>query len=247
MNTVDVLARLTDHYAGVPAPAPSAELLRRMDAGRVGIDDDRDRGAVVIPFTVRPPVRMRHLVAAMVATFVVFSGLAVAGALPDPIQRGVASVVSHVGIDLPEPQAPATRSSHGGSNAGSSSPTASGAATSPGRADRGSTNTPTSSKGGGSAASSSSTTTVPGAPGPGGVPSVPTTLPVDPSDPSAAGGELLPPLSLPPITLPPVSLPPISLPPISLPPISLPPISLPPISLPPLSLPPLLPLGAPSS
>src|SRR2546430_6073503 len=98
MNSSDVLALLVDQYATVPAPAPTRELAARMDAGWIGSVDD-DRGAVVVAFVPRTRVRVRYLAAALVATFVAMSGLAVAGALPDPIQRGVASVVSHIGID----------------------------------------------------------------------------------------------------------------------------------------------------
>src|SRR5690242_8647660 len=108
MNDTQLLERLTSAYATVEAPAPSAALAALLDAG--GVPDDERDDAVVLPFA--PPVRRdtnvklraRHLVAAMVATFVLFSGLAVAGALPDAIQREVSSVVSHLGIDLPSPQ-----------------------------------------------------------------------------------------------------------------------------------------------
>src|SRR5438874_5528676 len=101
MNDAQVLERLSVQYASLPAPAPSAALAARMDAGRVG-DDDSAPVAVVVPL-VRPRARVRYLVAAVVAGFVAFSGLAAAGALPDPVQRGVSSLVSHVGIDLPSP------------------------------------------------------------------------------------------------------------------------------------------------
>ena len=105
MNDTQLLERLSSAYATLEAPAPSAALAEILESGAVGADtDDERRDAVVIPL-VRPQtrLRMRHLVAAMVSMFVLFSGLAVAGALPDAVQRQVSSVVSHLGIDLPSP------------------------------------------------------------------------------------------------------------------------------------------------
>ena len=213
MSHVDVLDRLVDHYESVPAPAPSAELLAHMDAGASAVTDDHNRGAVVVPLVPRRPVRVRYLVAAMVATFVVFSGLAVAGALPDPIQRGVASVVSHVGIDLPAPGSPAPRPAHDGDGGGAPQPPTPGASTSGGD---GATSSPTPSNGGSTPVPSSSPTTVAGDAGVLGDPSVPTALPPTTLPP---GDGLLPPLDLPEITLPPLTLPQLTLPPLNLPPL----------------------------
>src|SRR2546426_619106 len=122
MNSSAVLELLVDQYAAVPAPAPSDQLAARMDAGWIG-SADPDRGAVVVPFVARPRFRMRYLAAALVATFVAMSGLAVAGALPDPIQRGVASVVSHLGIDLPSPDTKSVSTPTDGGTGGHPSPT----------------------------------------------------------------------------------------------------------------------------
>jgi hypothetical protein len=114
VNDAQLLDRLSTAYASVGAPAPTLELATRMARGVVGIADDHGtRDAVVVPLVVRRPrtrLRLRYSVAAAVALVVVFSGLAVAGALPDPVQRQVSSVASHLGIDLPTP---------GGRNTGS--------------------------------------------------------------------------------------------------------------------------------
>ncbi len=219
MNDAQVLQLLVDQYAAVPAPAPSRELAARMDAGWIGTTDD-DRG--VVAFVPRPRLRLRYLVAALVASFVAMSGLAVAGALPDPLQRGVASVVSHLGIDLPTPDG-GSGSGPAGDGTGGHGPSGG----SPNGSTPGGTGSGSGSSGSGSGATAGTptTTTLPGIGGLGGIGAPPTTLP---------------PVTRPPVSLPPVSLPPVSLPPVSLPPI-LPPISLPPISLPPISLPPLLP------
>jgi hypothetical protein len=204
MTEVDVLDRLVAHYASVPSPAPSAVLAARLDAGSVGVidtDSETDaRTAVVVPFTPRPRVRLRHLVAATVATFVAFSGLAIAGALPDSLQHDVASVVAHVGIDLPDPGSspPATGTGHGSPSKQSTG--------------KGRDGSPDKSWG-------LPTTVVPG----GGTPSVPTTLP-----PTTVPGPLgVPPISTPPISTPPASTPRISVPPISIPSITLPRLGLP--------------------
>ena len=229
MSSNDVLELLVDRYASVPAPTPSAELEARMDAGWVGTAA-ADDAAVVVPFVAPRRARLRYLVAAMVATFVAFSGLAAAGALPDPVQRGVASVVSHLGIDLPTPD-PSTPSHPGSGDGGSTSnPGSDGSSPSGG--------SPSGGDGGGSSNGSSSgaaTTTVPGATGAiGGLdvtPTVPpTTLPQGLDVPPPTPPQLtLPPLTIPDtLTLPPI----LGLPPIVLP---LPPITIP--TLPPLQLP----------
>ena len=219
MTTADVLELLVDQYAAVPAPAPSRELAARMDAGWIGSVDDR--GAVVVPFVPRPNVRVRvrYLVAALVATFVAMSGLAAAGALPDPVQRGVASFASHLGIDLPTPNtAP-----------GSTPPGNLGAQPSPPHGSSAGGATTTSPVTGSGAPTASalppSATTVPG--GLGSVGNVagsdtPTTVP-----PTTAPSTV-PPLTVPPLTVPQLTLPPVTLPPITLGPIT---IQLPPLQL----------------
>ena len=226
MNDTHVLERLVDRYASVPAPAPSAALLARMEPV-----------AATSPTTTRPRVQWscrsrrpstacasRYLVAAMVATFVVFSGLAVAGALPDPIQRGVASVVSHVGIDLPAPEPPAPRPGPwqrrrrcvAAGHPGASMP------------DHDATGSSTPAKGGSSTAPSSSPTTVAGTPNVLGDPSVPTTVPS-----TTIPGGLLPPLDVPALTLPPLTVPQVTVPTLPLAPVTVPPLPpLPPLDLP---------------
>jgi hypothetical protein len=239
MNDAQVLELLVDRYAAVPAPAPSRALAARMDAGWTGTADD-DRGAVVVPVVRRPRLRLRYLVAALVAGFVAMSGLAAAGALPDPVQRGVASVASHLGIDLPHPNGGAGSGPADGGTGGNGPSGGTPNGSTPGASGAGS-GSHAGSSGSGSSGSSSgagipnpaTTTTLPGV---GGVGVPTTTLPPVTPPPGAA-----PPVSLPPLTVPPISLPPVTPPPISLPGVTVPPISLPPVSLPPISLPPLLP------
>jgi hypothetical protein len=222
MNDAEVLQLFVDQYAATPAPAPSRELAARMDAGWIGSADD-DRGAVVVPFVARPRPGVRYLAAALVATFVAMSGLAVAGALPDPLQRGVASVVSHLGIDLPSPDGGGSgptdggtggHGTPGGSSPNGSTPGGTGSGSGAGADGTGSGSNPAATAG-----SSTTSTTVPGV-DVGGVGSTPTTAP--------------------PVTVP-VTVPPLTVPQLTLPPLTLPPLSLPPLTLPPLTLPRLLP------
>ncbi len=241
MNEAQLLERLSSAYASIDAPAPTATLTALIDAGGVVDDDSRDTAAVVVPFArPRPRMRMRYLVAALVASFVAMSGLAAAGALPDPLQRGISSVVSHLGIDLPNPQpghgggdgpGPSNNGSggNGGGGTGAGSTATSTTAPSNGRDDKHGSSTAGTTVPHGTATTLPGGVTVPG--------STPTTLP---------GG--LPPITVPPVSVPPISVPPISvppitvpqLPPITLPVITLPPIQLPVITLPPITLPPLL-------
>jgi hypothetical protein len=235
MNDTQLLERLSSSYATLEAPAPSAALAEILESGVVGAGtDDERRDAVVVPL-VRPQTRtrMRHLVAAMVATFVLFSGLAVAGALPDAVQRQVSSVVSHLGIDLPSPDSgPAQDSTDPPRSDDRHGPTA----TSGPSAAAGTTTTV--AGGGTRAPAAGGGTSTPGSPStttPGGLPlgsvgdvgsaadgSTVTTLPPGGGDP------LLPPISLPPISLPPLTLPPLTLPPLTLPQLPLPlPLDLP--------------------
>jgi hypothetical protein len=233
----DVLDLLIEQYQAVPAPTPGAELLARMDAGRVGSvvaihtqdDGDADRAAV-IRFAPRPRMRLRYLVAATMATFVAMSGLAVAGALPDGLQRQVASVASEFGIDLPSPDSGSTPPGSDGRPRGNGGTEGTG----------GTSNSPTSPSSG-SGGGATPTTSSPGGLVPGGVAGLPP-LSVPPTTvPPTLGVPNLPPVSVPPLTLPPASTqpgpgtPPPTLPPITLP-ITQPPISLP-LTLPPLGLP----------
>jgi hypothetical protein len=223
VNDTQLLEQLSAAYASVPAPAPSPQLAALMDEGEIGTTGDP--GAVVIPRE-RTRVRIRYLVAALVASFVVFSSLAAAGALPDAVQRQVSSMVSHLGIDLPSPDpgsgrragtssAPHDRGRPTSDHASSSAPTTEPPTTAPLGVDGT----------GGSAA----TTAPPAAPAPatapsgtlgrvGGVvgdPPVPTTLP-PPVD------TLLPPITVPQVTVPSGAPPPLALPPITIPPLALP-------------------------
>ena len=241
MNDTQLLERLSSAYATLDAPAPSAALAEILESGAVGAGtDDERRDAVVIPL-VRPQTRfrMRQLVAAMVATFVLFSGLAVAGALPDSVQRQVSSVVSHLGIDLPSPDsAPAHDTTDSPRPNDRQGPTAT---SEPGS---GSATTTTVAGGGAPAAGGGTTPGATATTTPGGLPlggvgelggvtggGTVTTLPPSGDDP------LLPPLSVPELTLPPVTVPQLTLPPLTLPPITLAPLPLPlPLDLPLLGL-----------
>ena len=200
MNDAQVLELLVDRYAAVPAPAPSRALAARMDAGWTGTADD-DRGAVVVPVVRRPRLRLRYLVAALVAGFVAMSGLAAAGALPDPVQRGVASVASHLGIDLPHPNGGADSGPADGGTGGNGPSGGTPNGSTPGSSGAGSGGQPGSSGSGSSGSSSGAS-----------IPNAPTTT-------TLPGGVGVPTTTLPPVTPPSVSLPPVSLPPISLPPL----------------------------
>jgi hypothetical protein len=233
MNDTQLLERLTAAYESVEAPMPSAALVELMDAGGMASRDDERRDAVVVPF-VRPRsrVRMRYLVAALVASFVAVSGLAAAGALPDSLQRQVSSVVSHLGIDLPSPapahgdDQPHVPSGTNGSDRSARTPN--------------STSAPAAGTDEPIDAPAASGTTVPA---PGATPTTrPATTPAAPSlgDVGAVGDGSTPTtlpggdaLGLPPVTLPAVTLPPLTLPQITLPPVTLPQLPLP---LPPLPL-----------
>lgn len=263
MNETQMLERLTSAYATLEVPAPTAALAVVLDAGGVvhagapqddagddardeardeARDDARDdsgddarRGAVVLPL--RPHrTRMRHLVAAAVATFVLFSGLAVAGALPDGLQRRISSAASHIGIDLPSPDSGSGHSSddpHGrdrpvgasdatparGSGSGPSSGSGSGA---PGDTT------------GGGAAASPGPTAVPGGLPLGGLGGATGTTPPTTLPPSGVDG--LPPLTLPPLTLPPVSVPQLTVPQLTVPQLTVPQLTVP-LTLPPLTAP----------
>jgi hypothetical protein len=122
VNDTQLLERLGTAYASIAAPVPTAELVECMARGGVvDGDDESTRAAVVVPLVIRrPAARLRYSVAAAVAAVAVFSGLAVAGALPDPVQRQVSSFASHFGLDLPAPSDTHHRSSAPGN--GSSTP-----------------------------------------------------------------------------------------------------------------------------
>jgi hypothetical protein len=227
MNDTQLLERLASAYETLDAPPASSALAELLDAGGATVDDGT-RDAVVIPLsTPRPRMRMRYLVAAMVASFVALSGLAAAGALPDSIQHQVSSVVSHLGIDLPNPQpahdggAPGpVRNPPGG--VATTAPSASTTTPAAGATPTGSANgTPATGP------AATPTTTPPGGVlGDVGALGGDAGVPTDTTLPAGDGGGVLPPISLPPIQLPPIGIPGLPLPPISLPPISLPPIDL---------------------
>jgi|SRR5829696_2445669 len=226
MNDAQLLERLTSAYATLEAPAPNAALAEIVGMSEV------DQDAVVVPFPrPRAQVRMRHLVAALVATFVLFSGLAVAGALPDALQRQVSSVVAHLGIDLPSPgSGPPGRAPHAPDTPDRPHPTATSVPTAD--AD-GAAGAPVASAGGASGAGApgapSTTAPVIGLGTLGGITggtggTIPTTLP-------PTGDGLLPAPTVPSLPLPP----PTTVPETPLP--TLP--TLPPVTVP---QPPLLPL-----
>jgi hypothetical protein len=227
MNASDVLERLVDAYADAPAPAPSRGLASRIEAGWIGTTEiatteEERRLPVVVPLTPRPRVRMRYLVAAVVATFVVGSGLAVAGALPSALQRRVASVVSHIGIDLPTPDAPSgpRRVPADGGTGGTGGTGGGGSgATVPAPGGSSSADTPVAGSPG-SGGTEPATGATPGAKG--------SSDPVPTTTALAAPGGAASPTSVPPTTLPgaldaPTTLPPITLP-LNLPPVTIPPI-----------------------
>ncbi|HEY3671037.1 MAG TPA: hypothetical protein VGN51_08885 [Acidimicrobiia bacterium] len=229
MNDAQLLQRLTSAYATVEAPAPNAALAELLESGEIGRDmfDDERRDAVVVPLA-RPhaPVRVRHLVAAMVATFVLFSGLAVAGALPDSVQRQVSSVVGHLGIDLPSPDSSPSVDTPGSPNA-PDHPQSTSTSTST------STGAPSAGSGGATGATGATGTATGGATG-----ATPTTAPsgTDLGDVGSAT-DGVPPTTLPPgggglLELPQITLPPITLPQITLPPLTLPQLPIPLPSLP---------------
>jgi hypothetical protein len=220
MSPFDVLERLGDQYGALPAPKPSTELLRRMNVGNVGIvgsEDGTDAGAIVVQYAPRPRTRTRHLVAATVATLLVGSGLAGAGALPAALQRQVAAVVAHVGIDLPTPDETAPTPSRDSQ-------------------DRSKAPGPQEGRGpiGDQADPTLGDVVVPttGAEGPGvlgelGAPNL--ASPTLPSD----GAPTAPPQ----LTLPPPAIPELGVPSFPLPPLELPLLELPPLEFPPLPLP----------
>ena len=85
--------------ADTPAPGIGAELATLF----------RDGAAPVV--TTAPHRGRRWSVRGVVAGAVAgmtFGGLGIAGALPGPVQHGVASVVHHVGVQLPDPETTTT-------------------------------------------------------------------------------------------------------------------------------------------
>jgi hypothetical protein len=240
VNDTQLLERLSTAYASVSAPAPSAELLECMARGGVvDRDDDGGRDAVVVPLVVRRPrtrTRTRYLVAAAVATLALFSGLAVAGALPDPVQRQVSSFASHFGLDLPAPGGTDHRS--GGLRSEDSTratapvtlpvttePVVPPAAGTGGAAATPAPPTPTPTNSGSLSGTLGQVGALGGSVTGSVTGSVATTVP-------PSGGS---PLPQPTLTLPPPTVPEVTLPPTTLPPTTLPPVTLP--KLPPLTLP----------
>src|SRR5207249_4291607 len=88
-------------FADRPAPAMSQELARFV-AGLGGLPETvpeasrRKRPMILQTLTAK-------LAAGGVAAFAMFSGLAVAGALPDGVQSAVSSAGDSVGVGLPHP------------------------------------------------------------------------------------------------------------------------------------------------
>ncbi|MFN8028727.1 MAG: hypothetical protein U0W40_20930, partial [Acidimicrobiia bacterium] len=103
----DLCARFADEIARDDDPRPSAELRAWMDRGAAdaGVDEVAAmRARRRAPGRHRRPTRrVAVLVAATVGLLA--CSLAAAGALPGPLQRGVAGLAHHVGIDLPAPAA----------------------------------------------------------------------------------------------------------------------------------------------
>jgi hypothetical protein len=83
-------------YRDVDAVSPSAELRACFDSGAV------PGTARVVPLPARRR-RVRAVALVAAATLVTFGTLAAAGALPGPLQRGVASLARDVGLHLPSP------------------------------------------------------------------------------------------------------------------------------------------------
>ncbi len=96
---------LAEQYRMAPAPDPSRELLIWMNIRPLIAAKETGRDDVLVPLAPRRARRLRYLVAATVASTFAMSGLAAAGALPAPLQRGAASVASVIAIDLPSPAA----------------------------------------------------------------------------------------------------------------------------------------------
>ena len=238
MNDTQLLERLGKAYASVRAPAPSAELAACIARGGEGEADDEGRpGAVVVPLVVRRPrTRLRYMVAAAVTALAVFSGLAVAGALPDPVQRQVSSFASHFGLDLPTPggadDVPRTSGRTGTTNQAPAIAPVTGQSTTepvvpPAAQTPASPTTPATTIAGAltrtlgevGAIGGSATTTIPSTGG------TPLTEPEVTLPPPTAPQATLPQATLPPPTLPSTTLPPPTLPPVTVP--QLPPLPLP--------------------
>ena len=75
-------------------------------AARAAHASNADTGVVIAFRPSRRPSPARQLVAVAAALFVLVFGLSAAGALPDPIQSGLASLVRPLGIHLPDPDHP---------------------------------------------------------------------------------------------------------------------------------------------
>jgi hypothetical protein len=213
-------------------------VVRADEMTAAGATNERRRGGVVGFDVTRRRHRVRAVAAMLAATLVLMTGLGMAGALPDALQRPFASALRHFGIDVPAPDE--ARSPRPASDAGAR-------ATTPG--DATATSLP---------ATEPATTGVPDLP----ASSEPGTPPSSP--PPGGGAPGVPPVALPLPAIPAVTLPPVTLPPLpgagdtegDLPPppppppavdvpVPLPPVPLPPLPapLPSLPLPPLTPLA----
>jgi hypothetical protein len=237
------VGRVRDTYGRLAAPEPRDDLAALFR-------DERSR-AVVIPITAarsswsaRPRLRRRVMVlaASLTACAGITTGLAAAGALPDPVQHTVHDVLDRVGIHVPSgsssqgqsPSQPASRPiSRNGAPAGAVDPSTGSASS---RSDATVPASPDTKRG-----STATTAPIPGSPqAPSVASDLPGALPPLPGAPFPLPD--LPPVSVPPVSEPPPeSVPPVSVPPAPLPvpPATPPPVSPPPLPPPPVSVPPL--------
>jgi hypothetical protein len=104
----DFLAAMRTDYGSMPAPAPRPVLASILDGRR----PLRTVAEPIEPATERPAAwsrwtrPFRPVAVALATGTLLFSGLAVAGALPAPVQRATSDLASHVGLDLPRPSEP---------------------------------------------------------------------------------------------------------------------------------------------
>jgi hypothetical protein len=96
------LSEMRSEFAEIPAPEPRPTLASTLDGRRPlrpASSGPRTKPTIPEP---RPRRRLlRPAAVVFAAGAAVFGGLAGAGALPGPVQRGTAELSSHLGIDLP--------------------------------------------------------------------------------------------------------------------------------------------------
>ena len=127
----DFLATMRNDFGAGPAPEPRPVLASILD-GRRPLRTVAEPAAATPPTSARPaawlgryrrprpataPWLGRHrwprpAAAALATGTLLFSGLAVAGALPAPVQRVSANVGASLGVDLPRPSDPAPSPAH---------------------------------------------------------------------------------------------------------------------------------------